>query len=292
MYHEFFQLQCLPFENTPDPRFFYGSEQHREALAAIEYTIRMRKGFVLVTGEIGAGKTTVGRTMWRRIGDQMTMVPVTHNHQDRSQLVIQILRAMGVKRSRHDDYPRLLERVRDHAVHLFELGRPAVLFIDEAQTLSDESLEELRLLSNFDTATTKPLQIVLIGQPELHARLTEPTFAALRQRIVMAKKLRALSAEDVAGYIEHRLRVASKDPEQVKASFEDDAVDRIASFTRGVPRLINLVCDNAMLLAFVRERQRISLEMVQRVIADMLPALTSEPIDGAVEDALRLVRSA
>src|SRR5262249_53557164 len=153
----------LPFENTPDPRFFYASEQHREALAAIEYTIRMRKGIVLITGEIGAGKTTVAATMWSRCEDSAKIVRVLYGHQTTDSLLRQILRSLQVPARRGDDHARLLDRfqtfLRDQMADL----KSIVLFVDEAQTLSDECLEELRLLSNFDTANSRPIQVVLVG---------------------------------------------------------------------------------------------------------------------------------
>lgn len=209
MYHEFYNLEVLPFENTPDPRFFFASEQHREALAAVEYTIRMRKGFVLITGDIGSGKTTVGRTMCEHCGDQATIVHVGWGHQDRNGLIRQILRNLNVKCGRDDDHGRLLDRLGKHLSEQLQLDRPVVLFVDEAQTLSDEALGELRLLSNFDTAADKLLQIALVGQPELRQRIRLPQHAALRQRIVMAKQLRPLNLAETHQYIVHRLRSAA-----------------------------------------------------------------------------------
>lgn len=273
MYHDFYKLHALPFENSPDPRFFFASEQHREALAAIEYTIRMRKGLVLVTGEIGSGKTTVGRTMCQRCQDTAAIVHVSHAQQDRVGLVRQILRALDVPMRRDDDHARLLERLQAQLTDQSQGARPTVLFVDEAQTLSDDSLEELRLISNFDSINGKLAQIALIGQPELLQRLARPRHAALRQRIVLAKHLRPLSRSDAGAYIAHRIRSASVDPAGPAVAFAEPAVERIYTFTRGVPRLLNLVCDNCLLLAFVREARQVSEDIVRRVIQDMVPHL-------------------
>lgn len=280
MYQSYFQLNDMPFENTPDPRFFFASDQHCEALAAIEYTIRMRKGFVMITGEIGSGKTTVGRTMCQRCGNKATLVQVLHGHQQRQGLVRQVLRVLNIKCRRGDDHARMLERLQDHVMLLLEQQKPLVLFIDEAQTLSDEALEELRLLSNFDTATYKPVQVVLIGQPELRQRVRSPRLKALRQRIVMAKRLAALHLADATAYIEHRIRTASEDPQQPQVNFEPEAVTQIHRFSGGVPRLLNVVCDNCLLLAYVRETHTVTEEMVQRVLEDMVPSLEE---DGEVD---------
>jgi general secretion pathway protein A len=278
MYHEFYNLAVPPFENTPDPRFFFASEQHREALAAIEYTIRMRKGFVLVTGDIGSGKTTVGRTLCERCADQAQIVQVMHGHQDGLELLRQILRCLGLRHHRQDDHARMLERLRKHLFDQLYQNRPVVLLVDEAQTLRDEALEELRLLSNFDTATDKPIQVVLIGQPEIRQRLRSSRLAALRQRIVLAKQLRPLNQVETGQYIAHRLRAASIDPQNVKATFHEQAVADIHRFTGGVPRLINVACDNCMLLAFVREAREITPAMVRRSIQDMVPSLEDSPV--------------
>jgi len=148
-----------------------------------------------------------------------------------------------------------------------------VLFVDEAQTLSDAALEELRLISNFDTEQTKLLQLVLIGQPELRERLSQESLAPLRQRIIIARMLRPLNVNDVTKYIAHRIRIASEDREDIRVRFDAKAVERIAAFTGGVPRLINAVCDHCLLLGMVQKTETISRKMTERVIADMLPGL-------------------
>jgi len=277
MYAEHFDLHSPPFENTPDPRFFFASEQHREALAAIEYTIRMRKGFVLVTGEIGSGKTTVGWTMRQRCQDSATIVQLTHGQQTRIELLQQILRTLQVRFRRDDPHARLIDRLREFCEQKIREDRPLVLVVDEAQTLSDETLEELRLLSNLDTAERRVIQIVLVGQPELRERLRQPFHDALRQRIAMAKQLKPMNITETRDYIRHRLRAAANDPDRVKPVFENAAIARIFAASRGVPRLVNAACDNAMLLAFVRETYTITADLVERVIEDMVPRFRSSP---------------
>lgn len=272
MYDKYYNFSTLPFENTPDPRFFYASEQHREALAAIEYTIRMRKGIVLVTGNIGSGKTTVGRTMLQRCGQDATIIRLVHGHRNGPDLIRHVLRLLQVPTKDRDDHARLLERLEAYLRGQAEASRPVVLFIDEAQTLSIEALEELRLISNFDTNTTKLMQLVLVGQPELRDQIASPRLSALRQRIVMAKQLRPLSIHDTAGYIAHRLKAASNDPRNVQVSFSGEAISAMYEATRGTPRLVNVVCDNCLLLGFVKEQKRITPAMVRQVLDDMVPS--------------------
>ncbi|QDU72131.1 ExeA family protein [Mucisphaera calidilacus] len=277
MYEEFFRLRQLPFENTPDPRFFYDSEQHREALAAIEYTIRLRKGIVLVTGEIGSGKTTVGRKMLSRCGDQCTVAQIVHAHKDRADLIAHVIRAIGVEPPEGATHARLLEILHEVLIEHAQQRRPVVLFVDEAQNLSDSSLEELRLLSNFDTNTVKLLQLVLVGQPELRQRIAAPHMLPLRQRIVLAKQLKAMSRADTGAYIAHRLCAASLDPDHPVVDFDERAVNAVYENTGGTPRLINVVCDNALLMSYVRETTTVTADTVLAVIEDMLPSF-GEPV--------------
>jgi general secretion pathway protein A len=174
-----------------------------------------------------------------------------------------------------DDRSRLLERMLSHFHASLSDHRPVVLLVDEAQSLSDEALEELRLLSNFDTSTDKLVQVVLVGHPDLRTRISQPNLAALRQRIVLAKQLRGLSLEDTGTYIRHRLTVAGADPKKMRPTFEPQAIGEIHSFSRGMPRLINVMCDNCLLMAFVSQTDRITGVMARRVMDDMIPVFDS-----------------
>ncbi|MEM1355938.1 MAG: AAA family ATPase [Planctomycetota bacterium] len=272
MYLSYYQLETAPFENTPDPRFFYASDQHREALAAIEYSIRLRKGIVLVTGAIGSGKTTVARAMFKRCDKDATIVQLAHGHRSADELLGHLARMLGIDTGPDPDHAALLEALKHKLMQCAHEGRPVVLFVDEAQTLSDDALEELRLLSNFDTDTFKLLQLVLVGQPELRDRLSTQRMAPLRQRVVIARRLQPLSCIETAAYIQHRLEIASIDPGALHVRFEPGAIDAIQQFTGGLPRLINVVCDHCLLLGLVRQTPRISVEMVQRVLGDMMPS--------------------
>ena len=274
MYSTFYNLACLPFENTPDPRFFYASEQHREALAAIEYTIRMHKGLALLTGEAGLGKTMIGHIMAERCHDAALIYRIMHGHRSGDELLRQVLRCLNVPHPNHDDHACRLERLHAHLAGQEENAKPVVLLVDEAQTLCDDALEELRLLTNFDSATRRPLQVILMGHPSLRRRVRSVKLTALRQRIVLAKQLHPLSLAETEAYIAHRLTVAATDSAAAGIGFSESAVAAIDKFAAGHPRLINLVCDNCLLLGFVgRVRDQINESMVHQVIRDMLPSL-------------------
>ena len=271
MYNNFYHLNALPFENTADPRFFYDSEQHREALAAIEYTIRMRKGIVLVTGEIGSGKTTVGRMMCQRCGDQTTIVEIVPRRDNGGELLREILQSVNLPAERQEDYFVFVERLRLFLIEQWHQHKPVVLFIDEAQNLGNDAMEELRLLSNLEWSSNKLLQIVLVGQPELRQQIRQPQYDALRQRIVMAKQLRPFEPDETTQYITHRFNAASNDPRRNDLPFSPEVTQEIHRAAQGIPRLINIACDNCLLLGFVQETKQITSAMVRQVIQDMLP---------------------
>ena len=277
MYQEYFKLNSLPFENTCDPRFFFASEQHREALAAIEYSIRLRKGIVLVTGDVGSGKTTVGRVMCDNCGDRATIVHVISRRHNGEDLLKQILRCVNLPATDKDSYATMLERLRGYLTDQVVRQQPVVLFVDEAQNLHDDALEELRLLSNLDTPNQKLVQVVLVGQPELRQRIRQTAYDALRQRIAMAKQLHPFEHEETSDYIAHRLGIASIDPQDIRVHFSPGAIREIHRVTGGIARLINVVCDNCLLLGFVKETRQIDTAMVHQVIQDMVPRFDDTP---------------
>ena len=271
MYEKFYGLNRLPFETTADPNFFYASEQHREALAAIEYAIRLRKGIVLITGNIGSGKTTVGRMMCKNCDHQATIIELIPRHSNGVELLKQIMRNVRIPVSPEDSYATLSERLSKYLTGQADQNQPVVLLVDEAQSLENDGLEELRVLSNLNTSTQKLIQVVLIGQPELRERIRHSEFDALRQRIVLAKLLSPLSSEETASYIKHRIQTASINQEDIRTDFTGGALREIHRISEGVPRLINTICDNCLLLGFVDQTRSITAEMVHRVVQDMVP---------------------
>lgn len=277
MYEAFYQFARLPFENTADPLFFYASEQHREALAAIEYTIRMRKGIVLITGDIGAGKTTVGRTTIERCAQYATVGQILLPQDDAPALLRQIGRALDLGDDDAADPDRLHHRLHRFAHEQASRNRPVVLFVDEAQAMSDQALERLRLLTNFDVEGRRLVQLVLLGQPDLRGRIGRSSLAALRQRIFMAKQICPLSVQDTVRYILHRIQQATDSSGDAVARFSADAIRLIYQFSGGVPRVINVMCDNCLLLGYVRQTHRVTAAMVERVRQDMAPAFSDSP---------------
>ena len=274
MYESFYNLKRLAFENLPDPRFLYESEQHREALASIEYIVRMRKGLVLLSGGVGCGKTVVTQGLCHKFGENATVIHLSPGHETKVELVGQLVRSLGYDVDASHDYSQILEVLVGHLKAHAEADRPVVLIADEAQSLSDESLEEIRLLTNLEANGIKLLQIILVGQAKLRERLQSPKLTPLRQRVVMSKHLRPFTLDETYHYIKHRLAIAKGvDVDEIQtAVFDDVAIQGIYTYSNGVARVINIVCDNCMLHGFVNKIKTIDARMVSRVISDMVPA--------------------
>jgi general secretion pathway protein A len=246
VYIEHFGLREEPFSLAPDPRFLYASEQHREALAHLLYGVRDGGGFVLLTGEIGTGKTTVFRCFLEDVPPEVRLALLLHPRLSSRELLAAVCSEFGIAAREEDGTGRLIEGINRFLIELGASGGRAVIVIDEAQNLSPDILEELRLLTNLETNTRKLLQIVLIGQPELREMLEQPALAQVSQRIVARCHLVPLARREVAPYVRHRLGIAGTE-ERV---FSPAVFSLLFVLTGGVPRLINLVCDRALLGAF------------------------------------------
>lgn len=268
MYLQFYKLREFPFAITCDERFFYESAVHREALANMMYTVQQRKGMVLVTGEVGAGKTFVGNVLGSRLGSGALLVKMSNPPQSGRQLLRAVAGRVGMNVRPTSDKLSLEEDLERHLTRLLERGRLVALILDEAQDLSPSSLEELRLLWNWEHRGQKLLQIVLIGQPELRERLMEPHWEPLRQRIVLSYHLGPLSGPDVAAYIPHRLKVAAENG-SVGVEFTPEAKAEVFAATDGIPRLVNVLCDNALLVGYARGMQQIDKGIIAEVLRDM-----------------------
>jgi general secretion pathway protein A len=267
MYLKFYNLREFPFAITCDDRFFFESAVHAEALANMMYTVQQRKGMVLVTGEVGAGKTFVGNMLGSRLGAGCQTVFVSNPPQSGKQLLSTLCRRLGMNIRASADKVSLQEDLERHLTGLNTRDRLVALIIDEAQDLSPSSLEELRLIWNWEQNGRRLLQIVLMGQPELRQRLLEPQWEALRQRIVLSYHLRHLSAADTPAYVAHRLRVAGGDGTSVQ--FAPSATADIHAATDGIPRLINVLCDNALLVGYAKEIRCIDSSIITEVVRDM-----------------------
>lgn len=271
MYEAFYGFKEKPFAITPDPRYLYLSRSHRDALNHLQYGITEGEGFMVVAGQIGLGKTTISRALVDRLPPGMRTAMVINPLLSETELVEIILdefqappadRSPSGKRS----FKELLDALNGFLLELSSKGLKAVLIFDEAQNLSLSVLERIRLLSNLETGTTKLLQIILVGQLELLKKLSQPELAQLNQRVSVRYALLPLKKEELAGYISHRIRVAGAQSEVV---FRGDALRAIYRFSSGVPRLINLACDRALLAGFEEESTRITQKMVERGIQSL-----------------------
>lgn len=265
LYLDFFGLREEPFSLTSDPGFLYLSRQHREALAQVEYGITQRKGFVEVSGEVGAGKTTVCKALLERLGPSCATAFIINSDLPEIELLEAVLWDFGLVPAVNTKFG-MLKTLMNFLLQEAENGRNAALILDEAQDLKVSTLEMIRLLSNLETNKEKLFQIVLVGQPEMAQLLSRPELRQLRQRIAVRCRINPLSPNEVAEYVYHRLKVAGANG---TVELADDALARVVSFSGGIPRLINLVCDRALLLGFVRETRTITSDIVEKSILEL-----------------------
>jgi general secretion pathway protein A len=286
LYQNHFGLSEAPFNITPDPSFLYLSGSHREGLAALSYGIKAKKGFVVLTGEVGTGKTTLVHTLLNDLNNGFQTALIF------STIVspVDLLRSVCEKFSLIEP-KRPLEEIHDYLVSLNEFllesyrkNENCVLIIDEAQNLSAEVLESIRLLSNFETSKDKLLQILLVGQPELAVRLNTPELRQLKQRVMLRYHLRALSSQECCEYVSNRLKVAGGD----RAIFTAPALETIHVYSGGIPRLVNVLCDNALLTGYALGRKEIDAGIIREVAEDLSIASN---VEGRVRPIRQLVNN-
>ncbi|HVY70752.1 MAG TPA: AAA family ATPase [Verrucomicrobiae bacterium] len=265
MYLEYYGLKEPPFDITPNPRFLYFSPKHREALNHLLYGIRERKGFVQLTGEVGAGKTTLCRAMLEQLGDNFATALILNPVLDSDGLMKAVAMEFGLK-VKGMDRLETLAAINEFLLARAHGGQDAVLIIDEAQDLTNELLEQVRLLSNLETDDRKLLQIVLMGQPELRERLDDHRLRQLRQRITVRYHLRPLRFSELGQYVQHRLEVSGASGAPY---FTVGALWRIHRYSGGIPRLVNAVCDKCLLAGFVQQRDKIDFGMVGLSIREL-----------------------
>ncbi len=266
MYLEYYGLTEPPFDITPNPRFLFYSAKHREAFNHLLYGIRERKGFVQMTGEVGAGKTTLCRAMLEKLDSKKYATALILNPvMSPNELMKAIATEYGLPVNGLDRL-ETLGVINQFLLQQVERGKETVLIIDEAQDLTDELLEQVRLLSNLEMDDRKLLQIVLLGQPELRVRLNAYRLRQLRQRITVRYHLRPLTRQEVSQYVQHRIHVSGGNG---TPNFTRLALWRVHHYSKGVPRLVNAVCDKALLAGFVNQRERIDFRMVGRAMREL-----------------------
>ena len=266
MYEAFYNLKEPPFGSTPDPRFLYRSQGHREALAYVAYGLFGKKGFLAVTGEVGIGKTTIIRAFVHTFHPCLEVAFVLNTNVNFEEMLYLILQDFGIE-VEDVNKVKMLSRLNSFLIERFAQHQNPVIIIDEAQNLAPEVLEELRLLSNLETDQQKLVQIVLVGQPELADMLTRRSLRQLRQRIPGVLEMRNLRAREVEEYIVFRLRTAGMANGSLK--FSSDAQRAIFEYSDGIPRLINTVCDLVMIRGSLKRATTIGLEMVEATVNEL-----------------------
>lgn len=268
MYEQFFGLTQNPFRMSPDPAFYYATTRHNEALANLTYGVLMQKGFIVLTGEVGTGKTLLVRclleTLHRsRVAHAYIFNPLVSS-EDLMRMILTDFGIREVKRTKSE----MLQQFSEYLIDVYRHGGVTALVIDEAHLLSPALLEEIRLMTNLETSQQKLLQIVLVGQPELDESLDSPELRQVKQRISLRYQLEPLSDMEVRGYIARRLEVAGAG-ERLLEIFPPPTLARILHYAHGIPRLVNTICDSAMVSAYGRQTQTISPSMIDEVAADL-----------------------
>jgi len=265
MYLELFKLHELPFRLTPDPAFLYLSKHHARAKAYMESTIWFTDGFVVITGEIGSGKTTLIETFLKELEKDVVVAQINQTQVSAIEFLQTVLVQFGFQPFRMKK-AELLSTLNEFLVEQYANGRRVLLIVDEAQNLSNKVLEEIRLLSGIETTKEKVLRIILAGQPELNEKLNSPGLVQLAQRIRLRFHLTPLSKSDTVAYIQHRLEVAGSQGREI---FEADTFPLIYRYTGGIPRLVNTLCDTSMMAAFGQDRDVVKVEDIRAAVEEM-----------------------
>ena len=266
MYENYFGFKEKPFNVTPDTKFFFPSEKHEEALNSLIYAIKDRKGFAVITGEIGSGKTTVWHTLLSKLDTSTKVATITNTHLTSKQIIIAILEEFEIPYKDKWLKIKLLNTLNHFLIEQISLDFNVVVVIDEAQNLSFTALEEVRMLSNLETEKEKLIQIILMGQPSLRQILARRELEQLRQRIAVFYHIEPLSIEETKNYIHHRLRIVGADSNLI---FYGKSAERIHYHTGGIPRWINTFCDKTLLTAFTKDRLYVCEDFVEEVAREV-----------------------
>jgi general secretion pathway protein A len=265
MYLDFYGFNERPFKLTPDPKFLYQTAAHREVLAQLLYGVQQSKGFIVLTGEVGTGKTTLLHALLKRLDENAAVAFFFNSTLSFDGLLEYILEDFGINKPTYTQAQRLFA-LNNFLIERRRVGQNTVLILDEAQNLDAKTLEQVRLLSNFETPSDKLVQILLVGQPELRTKLNLPELRQLKQRIALSCTIRSLSASEVPQYIRTRLRIARA---RDLGIFTDGALARIASYSGGIPRVVNIVCDHCLVIGYADQERRIGPHIVDQAIATL-----------------------
>jgi general secretion pathway protein A len=270
MYKEFYNLKENPFNMTADPDFFFSSMHHKEAFSHLVYGIHQRKGILVVTGEIGTGKTTLCRTLLNHVGEETKTALILNPNFSEIQLLKLIIKDLGIP-GKFKNRLELIEALNAFLLDETSRGNNVVLIIDEAQNLSIKQLEHVRLLSNIETEKEKLLQIILVGQPELCDKLKLKELRQLNQRVAVRYHILPLEHHELAAYIEHRLKIANATRDSNhQLFFTPEAIDIIYKNSGGTPRMVNILCDRALLAGFISETNKIDEHIIHKCTQEVV----------------------
>lgn len=274
MYEAFYHLSAKPFQLNPDPSFFFGSKGHKRAMSYLEYGLHQGEGFIVITGEIGAGKTTLVRNLFRKLErENLVAAQLVSTQLDADDTLRMVAAAFGLP-VENSNKAVLLKKLEDFLLYVHSQGKRALLVVDEAQNLTPRAVEELRMLSNFQTGEKSLLQSFLLGQPEFRRTLQSEGMQQLRQRVIASYHLGPLDADETQAYIEHRLHTVGwqNDP-----TFNEAAFQAIHNYTGGIPRKINILCDRLLLMGYLEEKHAFDSAEIREVIEDLQRENTIPP---------------
>lgn len=265
MYCKYYGLKERPFNVTSDPAFFFSSKKHQEAISHLLYGVSQRKGIIVLTGEIGTGKTTICRFFLNQVGKNVKTAFILNPTFSEVQLLESIIKDFGITAKNKTKLDMVIE-LNNFLLNESAAGNNLVLIVDEAQNLKPSLLEQIRLLSNLETEKDKLLQVILVGQPELNQRLNLYDLRQLRQRVMVRYHIGPLDSDEIKNYINWRLEIAGA---KLRIEFNDEAIEMISRFSGGTPRLINMICDRALLAGFVHETSKIDFNIIKKCVEEL-----------------------
>jgi len=273
LYVEYFGFTERPFTLLPDPDFIFWSRSHRRAFSVLEFGVITRAPITIVTGEVGAGKTTLIQKLLQAMDDDITLGLISNAQGGRGELLQWALNALSIDADLTGTYVAMFQQLQDFVIEEYACGRRVILLIDEAQNLSIEGLEELRMLTNINSNKDELLQLILVGQPELRQMIMRPEMRQFAQRVTATYHISALDRAAIGGYVQHRLSHVGG----TGSEFTADAIDLVHEHSRGIPRLVNKLCDFAMVYAATEERKVVDAAIIEEVLEDgiFLPAVHS-----------------